>query len=417
MQDLFASYMITRVMVATYVKFSLLAAAYLWFGAPSGADAAPPDACTYLAKSVDSQTGGPAFLPSYPTAQIPALKGTAFLYDNAVAIIALVGCGERRRAARIGDAILAALNRDRHWHDGRLRNAYPAGPVERGAVQLPGYWDNKPGKWIEDAYQVGSDSGNMAWAILALLALDQPNGDRRYRDAAVRIGAWVAQWHDDRGAGGFTGGTIGEEPHPTVEKWKSTEHNADLAAAFSALARSTGDGKWIVRARAAAMFVRAMWNTNCRCFAAGTIEDDIQHNAWLALDAQIFPLLALPGAATRDIAALDTLERKARVDGGFAFGEGKGGIWTEGTEQVALLMRLSGRDSEAAGLSRVAQALRAPDGGYFATDVKVLSTGLALDMNQSQSRDYFHIPHLAPAAWAALVERRYNPFVRQSKLP
>ena len=179
------------------------------------------------------QPSGPVFLASYPTERSGVLHQAAYLYDNAVAVIALVGCGQRAKAARIGDAMLAALDRDRYWHDGRLRNAYLAGPVARDAIKLPGYWDARQNKWLEDAYQVGSDNGNMAWTMLALVALDQPGGDRRYLDGAIRIGKWVAQWRNNRGAGGFTGGVIDEETNPRVTNWKSTEHNADLFAAFT----------------------------------------------------------------------------------------------------------------------------------------------------------------------------------------
>ena len=112
------------------------------------------------------------------------LQGVAFLYDNAVASIALVACGKPQKAKRIGDAMLIALDHDRYWHDGRLRNGYSAGPVPSGPVKLAGWWDNKQNQWVEDRYQVGSDNGNMAWAILALLALDQAADDRRYRDGA-----------------------------------------------------------------------------------------------------------------------------------------------------------------------------------------------------------------------------------------
>ncbi|HLY07322.1 MAG TPA: hypothetical protein VKR31_16370 [Rhizomicrobium sp.] len=395
----------------------VLVAALLCCGWPQATAAAPPDACSYLTRAVDRQPAGPGFLPSYPTARIPALKGTAYLYDNAVAAIALVGCGERKRAAHIADAMMAALTRDRYWHDGRLRNAYAAGALGSGPVQLPGYWDNRLGRWVEDGYQVGSDSGNMAWSILALLALDQPGGERRYRDAAVRIGDWVAQWQSSRGAGGFTGGTLGEEPHPQIANWKSTEHNADLAAAFLGLAGSTGYRKWTIRARAADSFVRAMWNSNCRCFDAGTVEDGKTHNRTLALDAQTLPLLAPGGAFKNYSAVIGTLERETRVGGGFAFGNAKGGIWTEGTEQAALLMALSGQESESRALSAAVQKLRASDGGYFATNVGQLPTGLPLNTDQSQSRQYFHLEHLAPVAWAALVERRFNPFTRENRLP
>ncbi len=159
---------------------------------------------------------GPLFLPSLShCAEDGALRGTAYLYDDAVAAIALVGCGAPERARHIGDAILAALDLDRAWHDGRLRNAYAAGAVRQFPVKLGGWWDKTQDRWLEDRYQVGSDSGNMAWAMLALLALDHAGQGAAYRDGAARIGNWVAGRADTRGAGGFTGGILGLGAEPS----------------------------------------------------------------------------------------------------------------------------------------------------------------------------------------------------------
>src|SRR5258708_1831263 len=128
--------------------------------APLQALAAPTaSACGYLAGLIDEAPPGPLFLPSYPTVESGPLHGAAYLYDNAVAAIALVGCGERDKAYRIGAAILWAIDNDRTWHDGRLRNAYAAGVVANGSAKLPGWWDNTQNKWLEDRYQVGSDNG------------------------------------------------------------------------------------------------------------------------------------------------------------------------------------------------------------------------------------------------------------------
>lgn len=398
-------------------SLALSAAVVFWPAITPPASATPPSACAYLAKTIDAQPAGPVFLPSYPATNISVLKGSAYLYDNAVTTIALAACGERAKAQRIGDAMLVALQRDRFWHDGRLRNAYLAGTVGRGAIRLPGYWDATQNKWIEDAYQVGSDNGNQAWAILALLALDQQSDNRRYRDAAVRIARWIVPWRNTKGRGGFTGGVVGEEPNPIPQNWKSTEHNVDLVAAFSGLAQATGDRKWLDQAAIARRFVGAMWRPRCRCFSAGTIEDGVTRNDYLALDAQILPLLAFPGAVRKYGTSVKTADSKIRHQGGFAYGEVKGGIWTEGTLQVALYMRLSGREAQAQALIKTANALRTAGGSYYATNVKTLPTGLFLDIDKTQKREYYHIPHLAAAAWAALVERKYNPFTRNSKMP
>src|SRR5256714_7206424 len=182
--------------------------------APLQASAAPKTSvCGYLAGLIEkAPPSGPLFLPSYPTVESGPLHGAASLYDNAVAAIALVGCGEQDKAYRIGAAILWAIDNDRTWHDGRLRNAYAAGVVANGPVKLPGWRGNTQNKWLEDRYQVGSDVGNMAWAMLALLSIDDVNTGSRFRDGAARLGAWVAQWADTRGTGGFSGGAFWRAP-------------------------------------------------------------------------------------------------------------------------------------------------------------------------------------------------------------
>src|SRR6266849_4015333 len=177
----------------------------LTFGPISGVHFTPralatpeASACGYLAGLIDKAPPGPLFLPSYPTVESGPLHGAAYLYDNAVAAIALVGCGEQDKAYRIGSAILWAIDNDRTWHDGRLRNAYAAGVVANGPVKLPGCRDNTQNKGLEDRYQVGSDNGNNAWALLAWLLIDDVSASSRSRDGAARLGTCVAQWADTR---------------------------------------------------------------------------------------------------------------------------------------------------------------------------------------------------------------------------
>jgi hypothetical protein len=376
-------------------------------GFPTAASAAPFP-CAKLQSLLAAVPAGPVFLASYPTAGDGPLQDTAFLYDNAAAAIALVGCGDVPAARRIGDAILFAQDHDRYWHDGRLRNAYTAGAVTR-PVKLSGWWDPYQNRWFEDRYQVGSDTGNMAWAMLALLALDRTTNDPRYRAGAIRIGTWLEHWQDNRGPGGFTGGAFGHEPSPDALQWKSTEHNTDLAAAFTALAATTGDTHWLTPAHAAEAFVRAMWAPQTDRFAVGTATDGATRNPLLALDAQIWPLLALPNTA-RYASVLATAHTALSQSGGYAYSEARAGLWTEGTAQVALLASLCGRDREAAGLARVIATMRTKDGNYYAASTSALPTGFMLDTDPTKRREYFHIAHLAALAWAALAERRFNPF-------
>jgi hypothetical protein len=368
------------------------------------------DACAVLARQINSAGQGAVFVASYPTATDKVLRNVAFLYDNAAATLALIGCGDTTHAARIGDAILAALDHDRFWQDGRLRNGYLAGPVAN-PVKLGG-WQEKD-HWAEDGYQSGSDTGNQAWAMLALLGLYQAGAGDEYLAGARRIAAYVEK---SFAAPGFTGGTFGGEPKPQVNPWKSTEHNIDLAAAFAALARATHDPHWTMRAAQARTLVAAMWDGRCNCFAAGTGLDGKTPNRFLALDAQLWPLLALPGATARYGAALKTARAKMTAGDGFTYSEAGRAVWTEGTAQAALLAALLHQPGQAAKLLAAVERNRAPDGSYFAAD-RDTDTGFRLDTDPSQARTYFHLPHLGALAWAALAQRGFNPFTGAKALP
>ena len=54
------------------------------------------------------------------------LTDIGFVYDNALAIIALLAGGDVGRARAIGDALVYAQNNDEEYTDGRLRQAYHA---------------------------------------------------------------------------------------------------------------------------------------------------------------------------------------------------------------------------------------------------------------------------------------------------
>jgi hypothetical protein len=73
----------------------------------------------------------PLFLQSYasaaPGTDDAIINNFAYLYDNAAAALALSYAGKHDRAQQIADAIVYALENDRAYSDGRLRNAYSSG--------------------------------------------------------------------------------------------------------------------------------------------------------------------------------------------------------------------------------------------------------------------------------------------------
>jgi hypothetical protein len=381
------------------------------------------DGCAYLTAQLTALATGPVFLPSFPSVEKGPLHGSAFLYDNAVATIALIGCGQPAAARRIGDALVIALDNDRFWRDGRLRNSYLAGALDKTVIakkepiKLGGWWDEKQRRWLEDRYQVGSDNGNMAWAMLALLALDKTGTDTRYRAAAIRIGQWVASQRDNRGAGGFIGGTFAHEPQPSIVRWKSTEHNTDLAAAFTQLEQITGDKYWRDAATAAMQFVASTWDDKRHCFNTGSGDDGVTINPFIVLDAQIWPLLALPEATRRYTKAIDCAHEWLSYQQGFAYSEVRDGVWTEGSAQVLLLFKLLGRNDDAQRLQQTIEQQRTPDGSYYASSAPQLPTGFMLATDPSQPRLYYRLQHLGAVAWVALAERGFNPFTGTKALP
>jgi hypothetical protein len=176
------------------------------------------------------------------------------------------------------------------------------------------------------------------------------------------------------------------------------------------LGERTGDPKWRNLAANARNFVGSMWNADCACFAAGTAEDGVTPNPTLSLDAQVWPLIALSGAAATYGAVRGTLTKRLAVQGGYSYGEAKDGVWTEGTAQMALLEQLSGHEAESRALRGVVERQRSPDGGYYATSADQLPTGYGLESDPSKPRLYFRLPHLGAASWVALAETGFNPF-------
>lgn len=378
----------------------------------------PQSACDYLLQQVNAANAfGPLFLASFPTVTEGALHQSAFLYDNAVTAIALLGCGATDKAKQITDAIIFALRNDRYWHDGRLRNSYRAGVVDSAPVKLPGWWDNSKNLWLEDRYQVGSDVGNMAWALLALLAVDRQLKDAQYRDAALKMAAWIETFHDERGKGAFKGGTFAHEPNPELLTWKSTEHNTDLVAVFNLLAAATKDSHWLARAAENKRFISSVWDSVRNAFAAGVGEDGITINPILALDAQVWPLLAIPEFHRQYAKVIEAATKYIGFEDGYAYSEAKEGIWTEGTAQMLLLYKLQGKTQQVEKLQSVIEHQRAEQGGYFAASNSAIPTSFMLATDPTKPRLYFRLPHLGAAAWVALAEKSFNPFTFSSSLP
>ena len=403
---------------------ALIASAAL---APHAAQADEPErarlACSVCEALSEHVTGlarqGPVFVRSFDPANggsvlHPTLENTAFTYDNALASIALYACNRPAEARRIADAFVVAVESDRFYHDGRLRNAYRSGPAaqETDAVELPGYWSATQNAWIEDGYQVGSATGSVAWGALALLTAYEETGEDVFLDSARKVMDWVDFSTPDRDGKGFFGGFFGHEPIPRLQTWKSTEHNTDVYAANRWLGRLESNDEWARSAQKAEAFVQSMWDESEGRLFVGTVPDSAAPNlSTSGLDALLWPLIAVPSLKERAQRVLEWTEKNHGVPGGFDFNTDRDGIWLEGTAQAALVYRIFDQPEKADPLFHTMLQQSAPNGLIYATVDEELTTGLSVGPDSAPGDfKYYRLPHVGATAWAALAALGWNPF-------
>jgi hypothetical protein len=371
--------------------------------------------CAALANAVTSQAAGAkaAFVRSYEHGEdegsLPAgLASTAFVYDNALAAIALVACGDVTSATTIGNALSLAAHSDRSFPDGRVRNAYRPGPVGDGAPALPGWWDDKQKIWAEDPAQDGTSTGNVAWAALALLTLHQATKQQSFLVDARHLVDWVIA--NLSSGNGFRGGFHGYDPQQVPLTWISTEHNVDVYAAATWLFRLTGERKYADAASQARRFLERTFDVDH--FLLGTKPDgSLGDSGILALDVQLWPWMAIPDAPAPWRSALNFAATHLAVADGFDFNGDRDGLWVEGTAQASLAYRIAGDPRRSALLLATLEADRTPSGFLYATRGARVSTGLSIDPTATTADFfYFRRPHLGATAWATLAATTWNPF-------
>ncbi|MBU0968121.1 MAG: hypothetical protein KKA54_17285, partial [Proteobacteria bacterium] len=406
-----------------------------------------------------------------------SLRNAAFLYDNALTLLSYLAKGDTENAKRakiLADTLVWQQNHDRSYRDGRWRNAYLAVPVDLLAddsARLPGWWQipvddqGKPNGsapvWVEDRYQISTDTGNMAWTVISLLAAHRkfsvPGQDKPYLRAALQGAEWIEQncrvneTADNPDVlvgqgGGYSGGfdgweDVGSEGGPKRLLWRSTEHNIDLYVAFMQLADLTGDRAWLERARHARSFVLKMYDPQEGHFLAGASDLDGSLNRDVApLDVQTWSVLAMghdpefrrsigwqvDTALPAPILWLDAnvreLEQDPACDGiwGYRFSREGRGIWSEGTAQVAAVYNFLGRKEQAeqiiSYLSATVFVAKSNPGndlamGMYAACPNKAETGFHREIGDwSGQWTYPRRLHIGATSWYLLARQGVNPF-------
>ncbi|MDR0841685.1 MAG: hypothetical protein LBN26_09960 [Christensenellaceae bacterium] len=350
----------------------------------------------------------------------------AYLYDNAVAMIALSGVGADWHAQKIADAIVFAQGHDRTFDDGRLRNAYVSGDpksdsgrsiiARKVTIQLPGFWQD--GRWQEDSYTVSTSTGNMAWTILALCAAAKnAPADKRdeYIEAAARAADFILMLKSSNG--GFTAGYEGWDDAQVKVTYKSTEHNIALICAFSAVADAVAEKdppKSAVYREAseyAKTFVLSMYDKKLSCFYTGTEEDgETISKGVIPLDANALTILALAGELENVYGILSFVENRMSVGDGFDFSAGDlDGIWNEGTAQMAVCYSLLGDTEKYEIIIQYLKTQAGKDGSIPAADRDGVSTGFVVT-GSDVLWEYHNSQSIAATSWYAFARMKINPF-------
>jgi len=324
----------------------------------------------------------------------------AVTYDDALLVDAMLTRGTTEDISRskiVGDAFLYVQNYDTA-HDGRLRAAYAPKPLK------------KPSDVIVDDNT--SDVGNMAWVGQALVQLYAKTADAQYLNGAIAIAQWLqANTYDTRGRGGYTGGYTARGKK--IE-WKSTEHNIDIYAFFTMLAKESRERRWATGAAWARRFTSSMWDPAAGRFYVGTLDDGVTPNKpFKPEDVNSWSYLAFANPRWSAAPSWDVTHLGVSKDGfnGVSFCSGdRSGVWFEGTAHLADALELRGRAGDR---TRARQYI---GDVHYAQTNGPNSDGLGIiaasenGLSDCDGDKYFAALHVGATAWYVMAAVGSNPF-------
>ncbi len=386
-----------------------------------------PNGCTFYLDNIQYELSESAkserlktshFLRSYvplPDTSDNIFRNTAYIYDNALAMLAFMANGtpeDWQRAEVLGRSFIYCQENDRDFNgqylDYRLRNAYRAGDLAdplTGFTLLPS---------TTDEFNASTHSGNMAWAMIAMLTYYEQQKDEDFLFSAKKIGEWIFQCIDSTSLKGYFGGYEGYG-HSRVF-WKSIEHNIDIYVAFKKLYDITKDQVWFDRAEHAKHFIEAMWNENGPYFWIGTKDSANINDSTLVEDAQSWAIMALKDP--QYLGAIDWTKNNLRLShhgfDGFDFNTDLDGIWFEGTAHMAISFLMIG-DNENYDfyMNQLRSAQVNASNGDSCGIVAACHDGVSTGLNWG----YFNRLHVGATAWYIFAEKQWNPYWNDTVKP
>jgi hypothetical protein len=347
---------------------------------------------SYIAKWADKNSD-----PNSPAGRDANIyPNRSYLYDNALAIKALLAGGYPSVAMNIADGRMATA--------ADCTNGFP-NELNSGHTLLV---DGSPRAPFSQRKRLGDN----AWFGLALLDLYNSIKQTKYLTCAQQISNW-AENDLKYTTGALQGYTGGWDDNNTKLGSRSTEENADLFLLNSELGQPYSN-----RAPWAATFALAMYDSAGGKFWAGTSMGDTINTASIPLDAQTLPFLTLGLSAqyhnaTNYVGAITWAENNLVVTDngftGFTYSSNSKSqssrVWFEGTAQVCLAYEILGQlepvsltpwGAKAAACRQTLQNASSSSGGII-----VASSDNLVDTVLNQFYDARQ--GIAPTSWAVFV--------------
>lgn len=372
-------------------------------------------------------------------AEAPQLQNICYMYDNAVVISALISSQKstyKERALLITDAFVELVAIEPNHI---LKNAYCCGDLfsynskVRKETRMPGRFgktSDNANTWLVDAYSMSIDTGNLAWSMLALLNAWDISQKPEYIQTASQIGNWITNnCQEGFCEFGFSGGNAWDYKTGLYETqtWMSIEHNIDLYAAFTRLAKLSDDKlrqRWLESAESAKQFVywcKGKDQQQIGMLVTGTLKNTCEPNFGLEpLDPQTWSVLAFYKENKTFEESLDWAKKRLLISkkqlSGYKFSTASSNIWPEGTAQMALALKTLGRHDEykeiIVNLDKIQseygnlESIYGPlPGGY----PEKVDTGYKLE-NYETNVFYYKLPHVGATAWYIMAKNKWNPF-------
>jgi hypothetical protein len=386
------------------------------------------------------------------------MYNVAFVYDLALAAMALFVRGFKTEGKAICDGLVWAIANDRYYTDGRCRNSYMAGPAHAipghnsNKARLPGWWGrvgvNDDGFSVEignlnsynqDVYTVSTWVGTVAWAVLALemgarVADIAPTFiATNYISTAKGMLDYCITFKSTVGAGGYNGAHYGADGAQTVLTWKSTEHAADLVAAFYNLAQTYAEGSpsyilYMAEYEHARQFVQNMWTDSDgkTLWWTGSKPDGVTiEEGNIPLDCTLWSIYgagfdngnylnSMPWM--KDNCTFGPEDNTPAIFRLAKYSVASDAGWIEGSGQFAMAYWYTDQRDPAYAILQACVPYQLPTGEMQSSTAAPNATGFELPQGGAPWV-YYDVGHIGATGWFVMGHQGYNPFYWPNAAP